>query len=361
MAALEPWPSLKDPEFIDFMQQYPSQLCKRTHMVLRKFAHGFIACKYSALSYLIIGILWLDHEKTREEKIAMLTKFDIRRNGAFKNQQLESIFMKNKMVTPYKEIEVFKDITFEDNIALFGIVDSTGNIFHYFLLLELPDGYSIYSSYGSDTVSIYQYETKVTPTFFENFVQSLKKETKTSTDQKRIRGFMRAHFLNPVFQLVQRKSDEDKTGSPMKNTPKDISDEIGKYITNHSRVCQFQSILSAIQDELSHHAKTEETETDPAETEPEKSEKAETETEKSEKAEPETETEKAETEPTETEPIPYLTAAKQAEEDAVEEEKEELKRIEETKGGMRKRKTRKGKRTHYVRSRRMYRRTLHKK
>jgi hypothetical protein len=341
MAALEPWPSLKDPEFIDFMQQYPSQLCKRTHMVLRKFAHGFIACKYSALSYLIIGILWLDHEKTREEKIAMLTKFDIRRNGAFKNQQLESIFMKNKMVTPYKEIEVFKDITFEDNIALFGIVDSTGNIFHYFLLLELPDGYSIYSSYGSDTVSIYQYETKVTPTFFENFVQSLKKETKTSTDQKRIRGFMRAHFLNPVFQLVQRKSDEDKTGSPMKNTPKDISDEIGKYITNHSRVCQFQSILSAIQDELSHHAKTE---PEPAEPETEKAE-----------------TESAEPEPAEPEPIPYSTAAKQAEEDAVEEEKEELKRIEETKGGMRQRRTRKGKRTHYVRSRRMYRRTLHKK
>ena len=89
------WPSLKDPEFIDFMQQYPSRLCKRSHMVLRKFAHGFIACKFSALAYLIIGILWLDR-KTKEEKMAMMTKMDIRRFGAFKNQQLESIFMKNK-------------------------------------------------------------------------------------------------------------------------------------------------------------------------------------------------------------------------------------------------------------------------
>jgi hypothetical protein len=47
----------------------------------------------------------------------------------------------------------------------------------------------------------------------------------------------------------------------------------------------------------------------------------------------------------------------EAEAEAAEEEE----RTKEEKGGMRKRMTRKGKRTHYVRSRRMYRRTLHKK
>ena len=248
MAALEPWPSLKDPEFIDFMQQYPSQLCKRTHMVLRKFAHGFIACKFSALAYLIIGILWLDREKTKEEKIARMMKMDIRRMGAFTNQQLESIFMKNQRVEPSKEINSFDDIVFEDNIALFGIVED-GIIFHYFLMYKLPDRHSILSSYGSDSISIYQYETKVTPTFFINFIKSLKKEEKNTTDKKRIRGFMRAHFLNPDFQLVQRK--EDIKGLPsMKNTPKDIQDEMERYVNTVSHVIQFQSILSAIQDEL---------------------------------------------------------------------------------------------------------------
>ena len=254
MAALEPWPSLKDPEFIDFMQQYPSRLCKRTHMVLRKFAYGFISCKFSALAYLIIGILWLDRKKSKEEKIAMMTKLDVRRFGAFQNQQLESIFMKNQRVEPSKEIDLFTDITFEDNIALFGIVDSTGTIFHYFLMYKLSTGYSIFSSYGSDSISIYQYETKVTPHFFANFVKSLKKEEKNAIDKKRIRGFMRSHFLNPVFQLVQRKSAEDikETGSPqfMKNTPKDIHDEIERYVDAVSYLVQFQYILPAIQEEL---------------------------------------------------------------------------------------------------------------
>lgn len=271
--ALEPWPSLKDPEFIDFMQQYPSQLCKRTHMVLRKFAHGFISCKFSALAYLIIGILWLDRTKTKEEKIARMIKMDIRRMGAFQNKQLESIFMKNQRVEPSKEIHSVDDIVFEDNIALFGIVDDT--ILHYFLLIKHTDGYSIYSSYGSDSISIYQYETKVTLPLFIHFVKSLKKEQKTPTDKKRIRGFMREHFLNPAFQLVRNEGS-------MKNAPKDIRDEIERYMTV-LHVIQFQSILPAIQEELSRD------------------------------------------------------------------------------GGMRQRMTRKGNRTHYVRSRRMHRRTLHKK
>jgi hypothetical protein len=217
------------------MQQYPSRLCKRTTMVLRQFAYGFISCKFSALAYLIIGIL----DKPKEEKIAMMTKMDIRRMGAFKNQQLENIFMKNKRVDPSKEINKMEDIEFEDNIALIGIVSEF--ILHYFLLMKHPTGYSILSSYGSDSISIHQYETKVTPHFFINFAKSLQKENKTTTDQKRIRGFMRAHFLNPVFQLVQLK----------KNTPNDIHDEIERYVNNVSHVIQFQSILPAIQDELS--------------------------------------------------------------------------------------------------------------
>jgi len=225
------WPALHDPEFIHFMQQYPSRLCKRSHRVLRQFAHGFISCKFSALAYLIIGIL-----KTNEK--IDITKIDIRRMGAFQNQQLENIFMKNKRVDPSKEINKMEDIEFEDNIALFGIVNEF--ILHYFLLIKHPTSYSILSSYGSDSISIYQYETKVTPHFFINFAKSLQKENKTTKDQKRIRGFMRAHFLNPVFQLVCKK-----------NTPNDIHDEIERYTASVSHVIQFQSILPAIQDELS--------------------------------------------------------------------------------------------------------------
>ena len=57
-----------DKEFIEFSQQFPSRLCKRTTMVLRQFEKGFIACKFSAFAYLLIGILWLDRSKSKEEK-----------------------------------------------------------------------------------------------------------------------------------------------------------------------------------------------------------------------------------------------------------------------------------------------------
>jgi hypothetical protein len=301
MAALEPWPSLHDPEYIDFMQQYPSRLCKRTTMVLRKFAHGFIACKFSALAYLIIGILWLDRSKTKEEKIDRMMKFDVKNIGSFKNQRLERIFMHNQRADPSKEINDFGDIVFEDSIAFFGIVEgdgySIGQIYHFFVVLEKPSGHFIVSSYGNDSLSIYQYETEVTPESFSNFIKSLKKDTKSAKDISRIRGFMRAHFLNVDFKLHQRKSEEFiKETEPddlFKNAPEDIRAEIDRYAGSVSHVVQFQEILSDIQDELSHHTSIAE--------------------------------------------------------------------AEEAEGGMRQRRTRKGKRTHYVRSRRMYRRTLHKK
>jgi hypothetical protein len=310
----------------------------------------------------------------------MMTKMDIRRMGAFQNKRLESIFMKNQRVDPFIEINEFQDITFEDNIALFGIVDSD-HIFHYFLL-KLSDGYSIYSSYGSDSVSIYQYETKVTPTFFENFVKSLKKKTKNKTDKNRIRGFMRAHFLNPVFQLVQRKTDEyvketvPEGSTPsmyMKNTPKDISDEIERYVDAVFTVIQFPSILPDIQKELTRYESIEKDEAEVVATESKAAEEEVVATE-SKAAEEEvvaTESKAAEEEVVATElkaaeeevvATELKAAEAEVEEDAEAEEAEEKTRVkEEAKGGMRQRRTRKGRRTHYVRSRRMYRRTLHKK
>jgi hypothetical protein len=274
MAALEPWPSLDDKEFIDFSQQFTSRLCKRTTMVLRQFEKGFIACKFSAFAYLLIGILWLDRSKSKEEKIELMRQFNLLSIGSFKNRQLENIFMKNKREDPSINISCFEDILFEDNIALLGIVENdgynAGEIYHYFLILKLPEGYSILSSYGSDALSIYQYKTRITPESFTSFVKSLNKDKRLGQSKKidtiinrvdipRIRGFMRAHFLNPKFKLHQRKASEYvketyPEGTPekdyLKNTSKDIKDEIDKYIRPASRIIQFQSILNAIQDEI---------------------------------------------------------------------------------------------------------------
>lgn len=361
MAALESWPSLDDKEFIEFSQQFPLRLCKRTTMVLRQFEKGFISCKFSAFSYLLIGILWLDRSKSKEEKIELMRQFNLLSIGSFKNKQLENIFMKNKREDPSINISQFEDIKFEDDIALLGIVINdgynAGEIYHYFLILQLPESYFILSSYGSDAVSIYQYKTKITPESFTSFVKSLNKDKKlgqskkidaivTRVDVPRIRGFMRAHFLNPKFKLHQRKATEYikemyPEGTPekdyLKNTPTDIKDEIDRYSRTVTRIIQFQSILPAIQDEIMRHKieKEPEEQSDPAEEQLELAE---------ESKEPEVE-------------IPIKSTMEEATEAVDSEEAEEIKRKElesvlekEKEGGtmkMRKKKTRKGKRKKY--------------
>lgn len=373
MAALEPWPSLEDKEFIEFSQQFPSRLCKRTTMVLRQFEKGFIACKFSAFAYLLIGILWLDRSKSKEEKIELMRQFNLLSIGSFKNKQLENIFMKNKREDPSINISCFEDIVFEDDIALFGIVENdgynAGEIYHYFLILRLPDGYSMLSSYGSDTVSIYQYKTRITPESFTSFVKSLNKDKRLGQSKKidtiinrvhvpRIRGFMRAHFLNPKFKLHQRKDTEYvketyPEGTPekdyLKNTPKDIKDEIDRYIRPVSHIIQFQSILPAIQDEIMRHEMEKEPDEESAEPEP------------AEEPDP------AEAKSADLEPTQLEEAVKAVEiEEAEEVERKKLENVLEKESGgtikMRKKKTRKGKRTHYVhRTHYIRRRTLHKK
>lgn len=380
MAALEPWPSLEDKEFIEFTQQYSSRLCKRSTIVLRKFSKGFIACKFSAFAYLLIGILWLDRSKSNEEKIELMRQFNLLSIGSFKNRQLENIFMQNKREDPSINISSFTDIKFEDDIALFGIVEndgySRGEIYHYFLILKLPKGYFMLSSYGSDAVSIYQYKTRINPESFTSFVKSLNKDKRLGQSKKidtiinrvdvpRIRGFMRAHFLNPKFKLHQRKATEYikeiyPEGTPekdyLKNTPKDIKEEIDRYIRPVTRIIQFQSILPAIQDEIMRHQMEKESY---EEENPEPSEPAEETAKTAESKEPAESTETEESaepsEPAEPEVESHTESTMEEATEAVDtEEAEEIKRKElesvlekEKEGGtmkMRKKKTRKGKR-----------------
>jgi hypothetical protein len=343
-------PSLDDAEYIEIIQQYPSRLCKRMTTVLRKFAYGFIACKFSALVYLLITIL---NGKSTEEILDLITQIDVRLIGSSKNKRVDYIFMRNQRREPYKDIVInhFRDIVFENNIALLGIVENegleSGEIFHYFLILRRPEGYFIVSSYGSSVVSIRQYETRLQPESLNTFVKSLQLDKSNPTsrmiriDIPRIRGFMRSHFLNPVFKLHERKSAEDVKDPDFKNTPKDISDEIGRYTRHVSRVIQFGSILVDLQDEL--------TQIQLAQQVKEREERE----EREEKEEPEREErEEPEREEPERDELPIEEAKRIVEEDLTIEEEEELKRIaEETKGGTRRSKYKRRKYATYRRRR----------
>lgn len=259
MAALEEWPMLDDPRYIHMTQQYASRLCKRTSIVLRKFTKGFIGCKFSLFSYLLLGILWVNPDmKTNgeidEEKIiTAMTRFKITSMNSFYVPRLEFIFMRNKVFGQVKEIATIKDIEFEDGIAFMAFVEED-EIHHYFLIKQLPR-YSIISSWGSDYVAVHQYETTLYPTTFESFVKSLTKKKKNTKDIQRIQAYMRDHFFSSNFLSNSMKDAESypKDADPQvkkKNNPEDISSEIEIYVKTQTKVVQLLSILPDIQMEL---------------------------------------------------------------------------------------------------------------
>ena len=59
-SANEELPHLNDERYIRFIQDYTANLSHNTRMVLRDNSKGFIACKFSVLSYLLISMVWVD-------------------------------------------------------------------------------------------------------------------------------------------------------------------------------------------------------------------------------------------------------------------------------------------------------------
>jgi hypothetical protein len=305
---------------------------------------GVIGCKFSVFTYLLAGIEWVN-DFTDDEKIQEMTTINLSKN--FKNPRLTKIFLENTRIDPSKEITNFDDIVFEDGIAFLGIVKNNGYesnaIRHYFLIKQNSNGYSIVSSYGSEFVSIFQYETSITEDSFDTFVSKLNKINKNRYDKITISSFMRWHFLWKTFIFIQRKSKEmmdeiyphgiADDRFRYKNNLEDIRSEIKQYTTTVSKIIQFESILGDIQDEIrlnvDTHCEAEEPDT-------------------------ETESEILLQEIDDSEMIKQkLAITEEAEEEAKEEAEEAQVLEDEPKGGMRKKRTQKGKRQYYV-SRRKY-------
>jgi hypothetical protein len=253
-----------------------------------------------------------------------------------------------------------ENIEFEDGIALLGIVEgdgSKGHIYHYFLIRQDAGKYSIISSYGSDLVSIYQFETSFKPSYFTNFVKSLKKDKRDPTprvqriDVARVAGFMRTHFLNPRFKMNQHKPQEfteevydESTDQKLfsKNNPEDVTAEIKKYTGIGCNVVQFINILPEI------HSEIEAVITEPIESQEdhtaeiiEEQHAVKDDVEKEEAEEAEREVEEAEAE-----------KEVEAEKEEVEAEAEREVKVEKKAGGRKTRRSKKSKHRKYVTIRR---------
>ena len=251
-------PHLNDERYIRFIQDYASQLSHNTHMVLRGQSKGFIACKFSVLSYLLISMVWVDESlPTYINKLRLILKINFARNFSRKNREklnkpvfndvyLRDLFMYNYRRVPKNSTEIteWSDIKFEDGVAFFGFINpslmyTSGEIMHYFIVVKRNDRepYKIISSYGSGNVSYYQFETPLHTNSFIDFIGSLNKEYKDVTDRKRISTYMRYHFLNDKF-INRRQENQQK------------SVELDYYRNGRIIMVQFNNIYVGLRSEL---------------------------------------------------------------------------------------------------------------
>ena len=304
-------PKLDDTRYIRLMSQFASMIF-RNRKILRSQTQGFIACKFSALAYLLISILWVDDElPTYEEKMDVLEKIKfivhVPKNEyefmglPFINNNLLRLFIQNQRSHEngaWTHIRNFADIKLtignDDVAALLGIIFSgpaelariaANEIIHYFIVVKRgvtitgDPTYAFISSYGSDKVAFEQFETPLYPVTFDSFILSLSKDTKKKQDQLRINKYIRAHFLNENNMVADTKDKEyiDETravieeelqsGKPRKepnafyeflnskqyedkNNPEDIASEMKLYTMHPTSVVQFNNIYNDLHNEI---------------------------------------------------------------------------------------------------------------
>lgn len=257
-SANEELPHLNDERYIRFIQEYAANLSHNTHMVLRDKSKGFIACKFSVLSYLLISMVWVDESlPTYQDKLDLLLKINFVKNLSRKNinrlnkkvfnsDYLRNLFMYNCRSSSHVSTEIteWENIRFEDGVAFFGIIDPSymgdpGEILHYFIVVQRNANgpYTIISSYGSDNVSYYQFETLLQKETFINFIRSLNKDKKDRRDQLRISAYMSHHFLNARFMNIRQQHQKKEA-------------EIKYYLKNKSIMVQFNNIYMDLRGEL---------------------------------------------------------------------------------------------------------------
>ena len=305
----DPLPKLDDRTYIKFMSEFTSNILKN-RSILRSQTKGFIACKFSALAYLLISAIWVDSELDGyTAKMDLLKKIhflvNVRREEYafmgpnFINKYLNALFIENRRSRTHESTHIrqLTDIRFEDGAALLGIIHSgsygfahieAGEILHYFIVVKRgapnpttgEQKYAFISSYGSDKVAFNQFETPLYPATFNSFIESLSRYPKNEQDQRRINKYIRAHFLN-VHNMVKDKKDqtyvsetiaqikkEIRCGIPRteppafyeflnspryenKNNPEDITAELKSYTIRETNIVQFNNIYQELHYEMS--------------------------------------------------------------------------------------------------------------
>ena len=179
---------------------------------------GSTSCKVSAILYILIHSLSNPTPESIETKfqhiISHKTLHRLLLNYAIDGIQIVNTeFLTDGdvwymgLVTPSRDSSILENI-----------------IHHYFLIVRKQDTYWIVSSYGCDLVHMKQSETPVTIQALETFIYALR-----CNQRKRIRSFIKKHFLNPQNYVKKYVDASENNG----RTTTDLSlldEEVDRYV-----------------------------------------------------------------------------------------------------------------------------------
>lgn len=300
MALLEAdgsFPDIDNPEFIRRLAYYITNA--KGGYFLRKFDLKNQSCYVSSVTYILICMLSHLGKEEMAQQIKKILNF---RN--FQSSILTNIIGRNAADVSSIRISSIGqlDDAFENGIAFLGLVTMgedgihrRGLIHHYFLLkrhLGEPSGgerswrrrggvgggstYSILSSYGSSNVAMRQYQTRLDPALFDEFLKDLAEPDvltdpksyeelvgfeKTPEAMERITAFMRTHFLDPRYKTIQMKNKDDLEDvygedykpselEARKNEDADIKREIGYFLKGPCYLMLFPQMFDLFQSEI---------------------------------------------------------------------------------------------------------------
>jgi hypothetical protein len=237
MAALQEIPSIEDPTYREIYLQYSAETkkYKSLSMPLRS-TRGVIGCRFSAFIYFCIVLLWNQFPKNKSGNrnikgfsTKLMKVFDLKQIDAFEHEFLKDTLVGNKVTPDVVPIHTISDMDIDFPIIFLGITHTTpgGEKFfsHYFILRKEGENYFIISSYGSDLVSIQQYETPVSIKSMNQFINDMKEDEKS----EECKLFMKKHFLSQTFAVPGEIMDDEAELSGPKSSMEAIDAEIGHY------------------------------------------------------------------------------------------------------------------------------------
>lgn len=228
-------PYITDPIYIACKEEYTKYIQHIPHTRLTADT-GPLGCRYSAFLYMLICKLWKYKDNPifpafvikeynkfvhlPEEIEGMKSPNGGPYAGQFKNPYLYDTISKNVLVDPYEVIRSVEYLIDSPKIIfMIGMVheySGTKYLSHYFIIKKLSitvsksATFSIISSFSSDCASIKQYETELSSSELQEFIDAL------NTGSENVEGLVSKYFLDVENVVKTKVNTENAKGDSVR-------------------------------------------------------------------------------------------------------------------------------------------------